>query len=47
MLLLGFLLLAFCLVFGAALVLLRTAKRPKIPDHYKPKEYDEDDSNGW
>ncbi len=44
----GFVLLGICLVFGGAFVLLRTAKKPKIPDSFKPREYDdEDDTNGW
>ena len=47
--LVGFVLLGICLVFGGAFVLLRTAKKPKIPDSFKPGKYDkeDDDSNGW
>ena len=49
MLAIGFILLAACLVFGGVFVLLRTAKKPKIPKDFKPKVYeeDDDDSSGW
>ncbi|KAF3977069.1 MAG: hypothetical protein HFP77_09000 [Methylococcales symbiont of Iophon sp. n. MRB-2018] len=47
MVLFAFILLAGCLVFGSVLVLLRTAKKPKVPKDFKAKEYDEDDSSGW
>lgn len=47
MLLIAFILLAMCLVFGAAFVLLRTAKKPKVPKGFKPREEDGDDSSGW
>jgi len=47
MLALGFVVLAVCLVFGSVFVLLRTAKKPKVPKGFKPKLDDEDDSNGW
>ncbi len=43
MLALGFVLLAVCLVFGGTFVLLRTARKPKVPKGFKLKEYDEDD----
>jgi len=33
-------------VLGSALLLLRSAKTPKIPDNVKAKPYD-DDSSGW
>jgi hypothetical protein len=33
-------------VVGNALILLRTAKKPKIPNSVKPKPY-EDDEGGW
>ncbi|MEO1880254.1 MAG: hypothetical protein ABGX37_00945 [Methylococcales bacterium] len=46
MVLFGFILLAACLVFGGVFVLLRTARKPKIPKGFKPKE-EEDDSSGW
>jgi hypothetical protein len=41
--------LAFCLVFGGAFILLRTAKKPKIPKGFKKvdDEEEEEDSNGW
>jgi len=47
MLAVGFILLAICLVFGGAFVLLRTAKQPKIPKGFKPKVDDDEDSSGW
>ena len=47
MLALGFVLLGVCLVFGGAVVLLRTAKKPKVPKGFKPRIDEEDDSNGW
>ena len=47
MLALGFVLLGVCLVFGSAIMLLRTAKKPKIPKDFKPRIDEEDDSNGW
>lgn len=43
----GFVLLAVCLVFGGTFVLLRTAKKPKVPKGFKPKEYEDDDASGW
>ncbi len=39
--------LAFCLIFGGAFILLRTAKKPKIPKNFKKTNDDEEDSNGW
>ncbi|MEN8259404.1 MAG: hypothetical protein ABFS02_02255 [Pseudomonadota bacterium] len=43
-----FILIAVVLIGGSAMVLLRTAKKPKIPDSVKPKPYDKDsDSSGW
>jgi len=48
MVLTGFILLAICLVFGGVFVLLRTAKKPKLPKGFKNKVVDEDDDlNGW
>ncbi len=47
MLAIAFVILAVCLVFGGTFVLLRTAKKPKIPENFKTKEDDEDDSRGW
>lgn len=46
--LVGFILLAVCLVFGGVFVLLRTAKKPKLPKGFKAKTDDEDEgSSGW
>ena len=39
--------LAVLFVLGSALVLLRSAKMPKIPDNVKSQPYDEDDSDIW
>ena len=47
MLALGFILLAVCLVFGGAFVLLRTAKKPNLPKDFKPKIDEDEDSSGW
>jgi len=48
MLALGFIILAICLVFGSVFVLLRTAKKPKIPKGFKPRiDEEDDDSSGW
>ena len=47
MVLFGFILLAACLVFGGVFVLLRTARKPKVPKGFKPKDDEEDDSSGW
>ena len=38
---------ALLFVLGSALILLRSAKMPKIPDHVKSQPYDEDNSEGW
>ena len=38
---------ALLFVLGSALILLRSAKMPKIPDHVKPQPYDEDNSEDW
>ena len=46
MLAIAFVLLAVCLVFGCVFVLLRTAKKPKVPKGFKPAEYEDDDSSG-
>ena len=46
MLAIGFVFLAVCLVFSGTFVLLRTAKKPKVPKGFKPKE-DEDEDSGW
>ena len=37
---------AIMFVLGSALLLLRSAKLPKIPDTVKPQPY-EDDDNNW
>lgn len=48
MVLMGFILLAVCLVFGGVFVLLRTAKKPKLPKGFKPRvDVEDDDSSGW
>jgi len=38
---------AVLFVLGSALILLRSAKTPKIPDNVKSQPYDEDNSNDW
>lgn len=38
---------AVLFVLGSALILLRTAKTPKIPDHVKSQPYDENNSDAW
>jgi hypothetical protein len=40
------LVVVFLVVAGNALILLRTAKKPKLPKSVKPKPYDED-QDGW
>ncbi len=45
--LIAFILLAICLVFGGVFVLLRTAKKPKLPEGFKQRPGDEEDSSGW
>jgi hypothetical protein len=42
-----FLVLAIVLVLGNALTLLRTAKKPPIPEGVKPKPYNKDDEDNW
>jgi hypothetical protein len=42
-----FLVLVIIIVLGNALVLLRTAKKPKIPEGAKPKPYTDDEEGGW
>ena len=39
--------LAFMFVLGNALLLLRTTKTPKIPDHLKAAPEDEDNTSDW
>jgi hypothetical protein len=41
-----FLILVIVLVLGNALTLLRTAKKPPIPEGVKPKPY-KDDGESW
>lgn len=38
---------AVMFVLGSALILLRSAKIPKIPDHVKPQPYDGDNPDDW
>jgi hypothetical protein len=38
---------ALLFVLGSALILLRSAKTPKIPDNVKSQPYNEDDSDIW
>ena len=38
---------AVLFVLGSALILLRSAKMPKIGDNVKPQPYDEDKSDDW
>ncbi|MDD1614425.1 MAG: hypothetical protein LUP98_07195 [Methylococcaceae bacterium] len=38
---------AVLFVLGSALILLRSAKIPKIPDDVKSQPYDEDNSDDW
>jgi hypothetical protein len=39
--------IALLFVLGGALILLRSAKIPKIPDKVKPQPYQNDDDSGW
>ncbi len=41
-----FIILGVVLVFGSALVLLRTARPPKVPEDWRVKP-DEEDEQGW
>jgi hypothetical protein len=41
------LILAIVVVLGSALVLLRTARKPRLPGSVKPQPYDADDEGGW
>jgi len=38
---------AVLFVLGSALILLRSAKTPKIPDNVKPQPYNDDNSDDW
>ncbi len=42
-----FLVLVIVIVLGNALTLLRTAKKPHIPEGVKPKPYKDEDESGW
>ena len=43
-----FIFLGVILVFGGAFVLLRTARKPKVPDDFKPNgSDDEGNGEGW
>jgi hypothetical protein len=37
------LIVVFAVIIGNALLLLRTAKKPRIPDSVKPQPYEDDD----
>ena len=39
--------LALIVIVGNALLLLRTANKPKIPDSVKPHPYEDEDDSGW
>jgi len=41
------LILAIVLVAGSALTLLRTARKPRLPDQVEPKPYADDEDGGW
>ncbi len=41
------LIIALLFVLGGALILLRSAKMPKIPDTVKSQPYDKEDSDQW
>jgi hypothetical protein len=38
---------ALLFVLGSALILLRSANSPKVPDNVKPKPYDQDEEDDW
>ncbi|MGR9114486.1 MAG: hypothetical protein ACU85E_01875 [Gammaproteobacteria bacterium] len=42
-----FILLAVILIIGSALILLRTAKKPRLPGSVKAKPYQDDEDSGW
>lgn len=42
-----FIFLAFVLIIGSALILLRTAKKPKLSNSVKAKPYQDDEDSGW
>ena len=47
MMALFFIFLAVILIIGSALILLRTAKKPKVPDSVKAQPYQDDEGSGW
>jgi hypothetical protein len=38
---------ALLFVLGGALILLRSAKIPKVPDNVKAQPYDQDEEDNW
>jgi hypothetical protein len=38
---------ALLFVLGSALILLRSANIPKVPDNVKPQPYDQDEKDDW
>lgn len=40
-------LLAGVLIVGNLMILLRTAKKPKVPPDVKAQPYEDDDESGW
>jgi len=38
---------AVLFVLGSALILLRSAKTPKVPDNVKAQPYDQDEEDDW
>ena len=42
-----FIFMAVILIIGSALILLRTAKKPKVPDSVKAQPYQDDEGSGW
>lgn len=42
-----FIFLAVILIIGSALILLKTAKSPKVPDSVKSRPYRDNDESGW
>jgi len=39
--------IALLFVLGGALILLRSAKIPKVPDNVKTQPYDQDEEDDW
>ncbi|MGR9046883.1 MAG: hypothetical protein ACU83N_16500 [Gammaproteobacteria bacterium] len=42
-----FIFLSVVLIIGSALILLRTAKKPRLPDSVKSQPYQDDEGSGW